>query len=108
VRNNDTQYTEACEDAGKLLSEELPYIPLVWYPTLVATNDQVKNFLVDGYDQVFYGAYAYWEPDIVPTSSTSTSGSSSVLSQPGPILDYFLLINICLVLLVYWSKKTKN
>jgi ABC-type transport system substrate-binding protein len=108
VRNNDTQYTEACEDAGELLSKELPFIPLVWYPTLSATNNHVKNFLVDGYDQVFHGAYAYWEPDPKLPSSTPTSTTSSIILEANSVLDYFLLINICLILLVYWSKKKKK
>ena len=112
LRNNDTQYTEACEDAGELLSRELPYIPLVWYPTITAINDYVNDFLVDGYDAVFYGAYAYWDPGeestMTTSSSTKPTTSKPTTSKPNPIPDYFLLFNACLILLVYKAKRKRQ
>jgi ABC-type transport system substrate-binding protein len=105
VRNIDIQYTEACEDAGELLSEELPFIPLVWTPAITPKNSRVKNFLIDGDSYEFHGAYTFWDPSDNSSSIPTSSGLSSTISVSNPILDYFLLMNMCLILLVYKSKK---
>ncbi len=56
----DTQYVEACEEAGRLMSHMLSTIPLVWYRDTYAFDIHLKNFLSSRAGD-FHCAYAYWE-----------------------------------------------
>jgi hypothetical protein len=58
---SDEQYVEACEEAGRLFTNEmLSYIPFIWDYDSYAHNDHLKNFLpaANGYWDL---AYCYWE-----------------------------------------------
>jgi ABC-type transport system substrate-binding protein len=57
--NENTQFTQACEDAGYLMSFAMNQIPLVWYVDTYAFNDHVNNFL-GGRNSMYMAAYAYW------------------------------------------------
>jgi ABC-type transport system substrate-binding protein len=65
---NDTRYNEACEEAGYILSRELPFIPLVHYSQLIAINDNIQNFLLDESSigsqsaaGMIHVAYTFWK-----------------------------------------------
>jgi ABC-type transport system substrate-binding protein len=57
--NENTQFTQACEDAGYIMSYAMNQIPLVWYVDTYAYNDHVNNFL-GGRNSMYMAAYAYW------------------------------------------------
>jgi ABC-type transport system substrate-binding protein len=60
--NDDTQYIEACEQAGFEISKELPYIPLTFYGHAYAINNHIKNFKLSR-DSRFLLAYSFWITD---------------------------------------------
>jgi ABC-type transport system substrate-binding protein len=60
--NDDPQYIEACEQAGFLMSKELPYVPLQNYCIAYALNNHVKNLTLNTASG-FTLAYSYWSTE---------------------------------------------
>ncbi|MFX1508172.1 MAG: ABC transporter substrate-binding protein [Promethearchaeota archaeon] len=117
IRNNDVQYIAGCEEAGYILSEELPVIPLIWYAQIYAINNHVLNFTLDQTSRLAGGigmvhvAYSHWDPGDEPTtpsSSTSTIADTSSNDHTNPVTDYLLLINLGLTFLVFISRKKQK
>ncbi|MFW9777835.1 MAG: ABC transporter substrate-binding protein, partial [Candidatus Heimdallarchaeota archaeon] len=82
--NDDTQYIEACEQAGFEMSKELPYAPLTNYRHVYAINNHVKNFQMNG-AYMFIIAYSYWSTED-GGSSTGVYGALTIM-----IIVLFLL-----------------
>ncbi|MHA2252649.1 MAG: ABC transporter substrate-binding protein [Candidatus Kariarchaeaceae archaeon] len=94
--NEDTQFTEACEEAGRIMTYELPYIPLLNHLRAIGINDHVQNFVVSS-DNNFYIAYSYWS-----TLSSTTSANSSGF-------EIYILLSCAIVYhLIIWARARKR
>jgi ABC-type transport system substrate-binding protein len=92
LSNEDENYTTGCEDAGYLISKELPYIPLAWGAILHIYNENLANFLpsTGGHFSI---AYSYW------TTKQST-----------PNFDFIPVIGVFLILIpsIYIYKRKRK
>jgi hypothetical protein len=58
--NNDTQFVDAAEEAGRLFADTLQYIPMAWSQDTYCYNSHVINFFASRAGN-FDLAYCYWE-----------------------------------------------
>ncbi len=56
---DNEQFVEACEDAGEIISEYLPRVPLVAYTDAYCMNDHLNNFMGSSGGH-YHAAYSYW------------------------------------------------
>ncbi len=109
--NDDPQFTDACEDAGDLLSYYLPKIPLIWYTETSVFDARLKNFLTSR-SQMFHVAYSYWEGNEVVNSTTTTDSNhrttTTTIPKISPFFDLSFLLGISLLLIsISRNKKRK-
>ena len=111
ISNDDPQYIEGCEEAGRIFSYDLPVIPLAWYAQVYALNDHVEDFFIAGGANDIW-ATAYWVVDPISSTSTPLSSipipttSSTTTTDDIPFLNHFLLIFFCFIILVYRRKRS--
>jgi ABC-type transport system substrate-binding protein len=58
--NDDAQFVEGCTLAADAISDELPFVPLIWYVNAYAFNDRLQGFLGQRNSRYMI-AYCYWE-----------------------------------------------
>ena len=100
---SDTQYVEASEEAGRLMSNMLSTIPLIWYRDTYAFDSHLKNFLGSRCG-LFQVAYSYWDTNVTSTTTTSSTISSDQLT---PYLDLYAVIATIGLLIVIKKKRER-
>jgi ABC-type transport system substrate-binding protein len=123
---NDTQYVEAAEECGRLMSNMLSTIPLTWNRDIYTYNMNLLNFCVDR-SGFFHCAYTYWssnaittttttpttETTIEPTTATETITTTTTTTteqtvQTSPGFEISVCMIATMVLLFLFKKKERN